>query len=271
MDDELLAHHLDALYGAAREDFVDERDRRVRELRDADRRDTSRVLAKARKPTVPAWAVDQLARREADRVAELVAAGQELRDAQRRAASGRGGDALKAASRRIRDQVSDLRRAAADIISASGASPASHLEDVERTLFTAAVTPEHHDALRRGILDRPLEGAGFGGVEGLLVAPAPAGDGDADAEERRSEEERRRTAERRRLRRQQRDLERSRDDQQGRVERAETKAQQLRARAEQAAVSLQEERDELDRVATALAGVEDELASLEDPAADPAG
>ncbi|MBW3619138.1 MAG: hypothetical protein KY461_02745 [Actinobacteria bacterium] len=270
MDDEVLAHHLDALYGTAREDFIDERDRRVRELRDADQREESRALGRARKPTVPAWAVDQLARREADRVAELITAGQELRDAQRRAASGRGGDALKTASRRLRDLVGDLRRAAADIISASGASPASHLEDVERTLFTAAVSPEHHEELRRGVLDRPLEGAGFGGVEGLLVAPAPA-PADEDDEAARAEEERRRTLQRRRLRRQHRDLERSRDDQLTRVERAGTKAEQLRARADRAEADLRAEREELDRITTALAAVEAELGTSEDTDADPAG
>lgn len=271
MDDDLLADHLQELYGAAREDFIEERDRRVRQLRDDGHREESQALGKARKPTVPAWAVDQLARRERDRIDELLAAGQDLRDAQRRASSGRGADGLRTATRRLRDLVSDLRGTAADVISAAGASPSSHLEDVERTLFTGAVTPAHHEALRRGTLDRPLEGAGFGGVEGLLVAP-PVEDDDTGAsgddegrqreEERRREEERQRKAARRRLERQRRDLQRSLADQEGRAERARDKAEQLRARAEAAEAAQAEEEAERERIAAELATVEEELASL---------
>jgi hypothetical protein len=278
MDEEVLGRELDALYGAARQDFIEERDRRVRELRGAGHRDVARGLAKARKPTVPAWAVDQLARRQPDRLDALLAAGEELRDAQRRAASGRGADALRSASRRVRELVSDLRDAAERIIAEAGGSPGSHLEDVERTLFTGAVSPTHHDALRRGVLDRPLEGAGFGGVEGLLVAPPPAesgrGDEPADdvaadeearaAEERRREEQRRRRTERRRLERHQHDLERSGRDQERRVERAAETAGQLRARADAAEEAAGEERAELERIRDELARVQDELDALDD-------
>lgn len=279
MDEDLLARQLDALYGVAREDFVDERDRRVRELLDAGHGEEGRALGKARKPTVPAWAVDQLARRESGTVEELLVAGQRLRDAQRRAASGRGADELRTATGRVRDLVSDLRRAGADVIAGSGGSPSGHLEDVERTLFTAAVTPEHHDLLRRGVLDRPLEGSGFGGVEGLLVAPptkapadgVPGGGRDAaddEAQEARADEERRRelerreAAERRALRRQRDDLRRSLADQEARVGRAADKAEQLRTRAEAAETARAADAAERDRIAAELEQVEAELGPL---------
>lgn len=283
MDEDRLASERDAIYGLPLDRFVEERDRRAKALRADDLREEAAVLAKARKPTVPAWAVDQLARREPQQLDRLLRAGEDLRDAQRRAASGRGAGELRDATRTVRDVVSDLRRRADAILSDAGSSSAAHLEDVERTLFTAAVTPEHHDALRRGVLERPLEGAGFGGVEGLLVLPgvdddagddrgpddaAPAGsqaeDGtEADAEARRREEEHRREQERRRLGRHESDLERSHRDQARRAERADAEAEKLRARADEAEEKAAREREEAQRIAAELDEVRRELAALD--------
>lgn len=278
MDESVLNGALDALYGGARDDFVAERDRRVKELKAAGQRGEAQALKVARKPTVPAWAVDQLARRRPDAIARLLDVGQRLRNAQRRATSGRGADELRTGTQELRALVRDLTGDAADILTRVGTSPATHTDDIERTLFTAAVTPEHHDTLRRGIFDRPLAAAGFGGVEGLLVAPPPAGDdgqqptgqrrdaghttdarGEQADEQRRREEERRRAQERRRLERQQRDLESSRADQQRRVDRAEDKTAQLRGRLERAETVADEERDELGRIEAEMSAVAEQL------------
>lgn len=277
MDDDRLASEQDAIYGLPLDEFVEERDRRAKALRADGLREEAAALKGARKPTVPAWAVDRLARERPDEVGRLLDAGQELRDAQRRAASGRGAADLKTATRTLRDVVSDLRRRADAILSDAGSSSAAHLEDVERTLFTAAVTPEHHEAVRRGVLERPLEGAGFGGVEGLVMLPAEgaptddAGDGGADsadddaeaaAEERRREEQRRREQERRRLERQAADLERSHRDQRRRAERAAVKAEELRARADDATTAAEEAKHEAERIASELDAVREELEEL---------
>lgn len=282
MDDDRLASHVDAIYGLPLDEFIDERDRRVKELRAEGLREEAAALAKARKPTLPAWAVDQLAHRDPDAVGRLLEAGDALREAQRRAASGRGADRLRTATRELRDVVSDLRRRADGILSEAGSSSAAHLQDVERTLSAAAVTPGHHDEVRRGVLDRPLEGAGFGGVGGLTLVPPPAdeepaeegpADGDAGTEDRtdtghaatdrQQEEERRREQARARLRREERDLERSHEAQVKRADRAAVKADRLRARADEAASAAAEERAEAERIAAALADVREELRGLE--------
>lgn len=270
MDDELLASHVDALYGGAREEFTAERERRAKELRAAGRREEAAALKAHRKPTVPAWAVNQLARREASRITGLIAAAEQLRDLQRRATSGRGSAGLREATRVVRGLVSDLRDRARDVIEASGSRPDSHLDEVAQTLFAAAVDPAHHETLRRGVLGAPLQATGFGGLEGATLVPgsdaddihATEADGDEDAEveaERRRHAKERRAARRRELERQASELQGSRLRQQRRAERAEAKVEELRARAVEAAADAHAQWAELARIDEELQSVNEEL------------
>jgi hypothetical protein len=276
MDDALLAEHVDAVHAVAREDFVRERDARVRALKQDGHTEEAAALKGLRKPTVAAWAVNQLARREPDRVGELVAAGDALRAAQRRAASGQGADGLRPATRRVRDLVGDLGNPARTVLADAGAA-VGHADEVEQTLFAAAIDPELHDTLRRGIFTGTVEAAGFGTLAGLVPVPPASPKDDAEAtpdatgseetestERRRREEEQRavRAAHRAALERQRADLQRSLVRQQRRVDHARQQADDLQARADQAAVKARDEQEGLDVIEDEMQTVEAELDAL---------
>lgn len=271
MDEALLREHVDAVYGQPLEDFIDERDRHVKDLKSEGRREEAAALKGCRKPTVPAWAVDQLPRRDPTAVEALIDAATSLRDLQRRAASG-GAASLRDASVAFRRHVRELRELAEEIIADSGAPVGSHLDDVERTLTAAAADPDQHDTLRRGVFQRPLAPIGFGAAEGLTLVPAVAPDGDDDGaaadraeRERRGQRERRERQERRRrLERQHRDLRRSRARQERRADRSAAEADELRERADQAAEQARDDAETLQRIEDELAQVGAELETVSD-------
>lgn len=289
MDEALLAEHLDAIHAVPRDDFVAERDRRVRELRKAGHREEATALKAQRKPTVPAWTVNQLARHHAEAIDELVEAGGQLRTAQLRATSGKGADGLRQATRRVRELAGDLARAAEDLLADAGASP-THLDEVQQTLFAAAIDPDLQDTLCRGTFSRPVEAAGFGVMTGLAAVPDEAREDDVtpgpsqaqgeeaaqeelEAQEREQRREREeeaavREARRRALERQRADLQRSMVRQQRRVEQARSRADDLQARADEAAVEAREQEETNASIANELEDVERELAELTEAGAD---
>src|SRR5690242_7776649 len=72
----------DELYGADLDDFGTERARLAKELRAEGRQADAAALAKLRKPTVAAWVLNQLARRNRREVDLLLHAGHRLRQSQ---------------------------------------------------------------------------------------------------------------------------------------------------------------------------------------------
>lgn len=280
MDESLLAEHVDAIHGVPPDDFVAERDRRVRQLRADGHREEASALKAHRRPTLPAWAVNQLARREPAAVDELVQAGGALRTAQLRATSGKGADGLRPATHRVRDLATDLARSARDILDGAGAS-AGHLEQVQQTLFAAAIDPDLQERLCRGVFSRPVEATGFGVMEGLVAVPDEADEPDAPDEDvtdqqepeedahareqrrQREEEQARRDARRRTLERQRGDLQQALVRQQRRVERARERADDLQARADEAAADAREQAKESERLTAEVETLEEELATLD--------
>ncbi|HEX2051211.1 MAG TPA: hypothetical protein VHJ34_11370 [Actinomycetota bacterium] len=146
-----------SLYELPLDEFTAARDALAARLkRDGDAGAAAEVK-KLRKPTVAAWAVNQLARRDAGRVGELL-------DVRARIASARGADELRALTERRRALVAALVDAARQVLddAGHGAAPAT-LDDVARTL-QAGGTEEERDALRAGVLTRPLDPSGFEGL-----------------------------------------------------------------------------------------------------------
>jgi hypothetical protein len=156
------------LYGLPLEEFTKARDELAKELRRAGKKEAADEVKALRKPSVSAWTVNQLARRRPQDIRALVAAGDELRKAQRAAVGGRGPDALRDASRAHRDRLDELTTAARDEFGASGAT----LQRVVQTLRSASVDKESAKALRAGTLAADVEQAGFGA---LLSAVPPGG------------------------------------------------------------------------------------------------
>ncbi len=100
-----------------------------------------RQVAALRKPSVAAWAVNQLVRTQRSSVQELFDAGDALRDAQSDLLAGQGdGRTLRAAGERERAAVEDLVERARGLLSSAGdeLSPAV-IERVADTLHAAAL------------------------------------------------------------------------------------------------------------------------------------
>jgi hypothetical protein len=137
---------VDRLFAAPLEDFVAERKRVAKELRDAGDRDAAAQVAKLPKPTPPAWALNRLAREEPETVAEWLDAAEELRDA-----SASPGAGLRDAMAEHRDATRRLLTAVRDR-TRPGGRPLSEpmLERVRSLLQAATADPEQAEALRAG-------------------------------------------------------------------------------------------------------------------------
>ncbi|MDP1849619.1 MAG: hypothetical protein Q8K79_17670 [Solirubrobacteraceae bacterium] len=168
--------HGDELYGVALEQFIPERGALVKALRAEKRRDDAAAVAALRKPSVAAWAVNQLVRSQPSGVQELYAAGDALRDAQARLLAGTGdGRALRAANERERAAVDALVQAARGLLSSDGheLSPAV-VERVADTLHAAALDEAAREQVREGRLARELRHVGLGlgeSADPFAVAP----------------------------------------------------------------------------------------------------
>jgi hypothetical protein len=169
---------VDALYGAPLEQFVAQRGALARELRKEGKREAAAEVAALRKPSVAAWAVNQLVRTQARSFAELFDAGDALQEAHRTATSGRGdGGALRAASQRERAAVEVLMEAARGLLTSQGHElTATNIDRVAETLRAAAIDNDARAQVRDGRLERELRLVGLGVMTeaGAAKAPAPA-------------------------------------------------------------------------------------------------
>jgi hypothetical protein len=162
---------VDGLYGLPLTEFTPERNALAKRLRADGDRDAAGDVAGARKPTTPAWAVNQLVREEPDRVRELISVGEELREAQARLVAGDGGELL-ALSERERGLVDDLVESASGILQAGGQRPSdATLDQIRETLHAAALDPEAAEAVGSGRLTKERRAVGFG----LAGAPVTTG------------------------------------------------------------------------------------------------
>ena len=78
------------LYGLPLDRFVPERDALAKALRKAGRREEAAEVAALRKPSVAAWAVNQVIRTQGRAVAALFGAGDALQEAHSQLLDGRG-------------------------------------------------------------------------------------------------------------------------------------------------------------------------------------
>jgi hypothetical protein len=164
----------DALFEAPIDEFTRARDALAKTLGGEE---AARVKA-LRKPSVSAWAVNQLARRHADLIETVVKTGEDMRKAQ-----------LSADTAKMREAMTAQRRAvaaAADrakVILEEGGHPAtaSTLERVSATLHAAAAGRESAGTVRAGRLTRDLEPPGFEALGGQMPAPKPGAPPKRDA------------------------------------------------------------------------------------------
>jgi hypothetical protein len=161
----------DELYALPPGEFTRARDERAKALRKAGDRDEADAVKALRKPTVAAWALNQLARRRPKQVDGLVAAGEDLRAAQDELLAGGDRKAFQSAAATERDQVAKLAQEAVKLAAEDGerASPAL-TEKITATLHAAALDEETAEELRAGRLVREREA--IGGFGGMTAEPA---------------------------------------------------------------------------------------------------
>jgi hypothetical protein len=199
-----LEGELDALFGLPPAEFTSARNDLVKRLKAAGQADAAAEVGALRKPTVPVWAVNQLAREDSKAVGALLSAGEQLRSAQEAALGGaEEGDVVRQATLAERDALRTLtqraRRLLADADMAAGASV---LERVSSTLRAAAIDSAAGELVARGRLDEELDPAGFGALAGMKASPrrrkaaAAPRPKEPTAAERRQAERRRKLEER---------------------------------------------------------------------------
>ena len=166
-----LDSSVDRLYAAPLAEFTERRDELARSLRGEGEREAADEVKALRKPTVAAWAVNQLVRREKMRVRGLLTAGERLRGAHEKLLRGGPATAVQAATEDERKATRALVEAAESILEEAGHSGIrSTLVRVEETLHAAAADEELATRLQEGRLVKEEEAVGFG----LAALPADA-------------------------------------------------------------------------------------------------
>jgi hypothetical protein len=238
---------LDRLFALPLDEFTAARNDAVKRLKKAGEDEAAEQVAALSKPSVPVWAINQLARQDKNAMRALLDSAAKLRKAQERALSGGGADALRDAQSTERDAIRDLTHKAAGILDEAG-RPASRtvLERIRSTLGAAALAEPTRTALKAGRLTDEVELSGFDVLAG--IEPAPKGRAqpkDELAERRRKKAERER--ERRRLEKEARELderaklaEQQADEAEEAAEDARAEADQRRRAADEAAAELAE-------------------------------
>ena len=163
---------IDQLYSAPLNEFVERRNEFARSLRkDGDRRAADEVRGLS-KPTLAAWTVNQLARREKMRLRGLLTAGERLRKAHEELLVGGSPEALQQGRDGERRAIAELAGAAEALLKEAG-HPTSEttLARVRETLHAAVVDEGLGRRVREGRLDKEEQMTGFG-FGNLAAAPA---------------------------------------------------------------------------------------------------
>jgi hypothetical protein len=161
----------DELYALPPGEFTRARDERAKALRKTGDREEADAVKALRKPTVAAWALNQLTRKRPKEVERLVAAGGDLRAAQEELLAGGDRKRFQSAAATERDQVAELSQQAVELAAEAGERPSPALtEKIAATLHAAALDEETAEELRAGRLIREREA--IGGFGGMTAAPA---------------------------------------------------------------------------------------------------
>ena len=156
------------LYGLPLERFTEERNGLAKELRRSGEREEATRVAGLRKPSVAAWAVNQLIRTQSREVKALYKAGDRLVAVQESLLAGRGDSgALREAADAERAAVDGLVDRARGLLSAGGEElSAARLERVRETLHAAALDKDARAQVSAGCLERELRHVGLGSPAG---------------------------------------------------------------------------------------------------------
>lgn len=166
-----VERELDDLYGLPLGDFTAARNELAKRLKKADQKEEAEEVAALPKPSISAWAVNRLARVERERMRELLVAGEEVVAAQKGALAGKGADRFDDASRRQREALRDILRAAEKVLMETGHRASDTVKErISSSLRAASMDPDGRVLLERGRLAEDFESTGLG----LLAGFAPS-------------------------------------------------------------------------------------------------
>lgn len=222
-----MAADVDELFSLPLAEFTAARNELAKRLAKEGDAGTAAEVRKLAKPTLPAWAVNQLVRREPELVEQLIESGEALQQQVLKGTS--GPSALRAAQQGERKAVRDLVHRAQELLEEAGHSTGTQtVERISVTLTAGAQSASGREALRAGRLSTELEPPGFEALAGM-AAPALPRDELADTRAKQQREQ-----ERRRLESGVRELERKADAAEREADCAEREAAKARKAAERA-------------------------------------
>ena len=173
--DQVPHHLLTQLYGENPADFVARRTALVKELR-KEQPEVAREIASLRRPSVSVWAANRLHDVAPEDLEALLDVGHRLRDAQIAALEGRAVSDLRSL---LSEHSASLQRAvdaAAGFLAEQGQGVSDVvLQRLQTTLRAVSLAgSDLPAALVAGRLVADQEPEGFGGFEGVALAPRPA-------------------------------------------------------------------------------------------------
>ena len=185
-----LDDDIDRLYGLPLEEFTAARNELAVALKKDGESEAAEKVKTMRKPSLSAWAINQLTRRERMQVRSLVTSAERLRKAQTGLLRGGDAEELRASVERQREVVTALVKRAKELLLEAG-HPATEatLERVRETLIAVAGDEEGGRLVQQGRLEKDLDPAGFGPMTAAPPATKRSGRSDRKARIDRAKEE----------------------------------------------------------------------------------
>ena len=165
---------IERLYALPLEEFTAERDALAKRLRKDGDRESADAVKALKKPSVAAWAINQVRRDRPDDVRRLLEVTDELHRVYAGIASAGARERLGEAASMQRELIGSLSRCARELLDAAGhgASDAT-LTKVTDTLRAAALDEDVRAQIADGRVVKERRAAGLGPL-GSMPAPAPA-------------------------------------------------------------------------------------------------
>jgi hypothetical protein len=167
-----LEADIDGLYALSLDEFTVARDELARTLRTEGEREAAREVKRLRRPSLAAWALNQVRRDDPRGVEQLIAAGERLRDATERLLTAGEREPLERATAEERRLVKALaRHAERQLVGAGHPASGAVQSKLLATLRAAASDAEARESLSVGRLVRDYEVSDFGLGAALASMP----------------------------------------------------------------------------------------------------
>jgi hypothetical protein len=168
---ELPAAETERLYALPLDEFTAERDALAKKLRADGDRDAAAVVKALKKPSVAAWAINQIRRDRPEDVRQLLEVTDELHRVYGGLSAAGARERLGEAADMQRDLIRALVRCASQLLEAGGhTATEATLTKVADTLRAAALDEELREEVSEGRVVRERRAAGLGP---LMSLPAP--------------------------------------------------------------------------------------------------